>query len=426
MKYRKISTILSGLCMGLGQIYNKSYIKGILFLLVGISFIFNIENYMNGIWGIVTLGETPQMTEGFTVVQGDDSILLMLEGLIKIILLLGTATLYIYNILDARRLGKMRDEGISSKDSLYAFYDRNFVKIMLTPAGLGTIFFIVLPIVATILVAFTNYSAPNNLPPRNLVDWVGFDNFKRLVAFKAWSNTFARLGIWTIIWASASTFLNFSAGLLLALLTNKKGIKFKGMWRGIFILPYAIPAFISLLVFRILFSGIGPINMTLVNLGFDKIPFFTDPFVAKLTVLLINTWVGAPYFMIFIAGSLTNISPTLYEAAQIDGATKFQQFKNITMPILLFQIAPVMILTFAFNFNNFGAVYLLTDGNPINSSLRFAGETDILVTWLYKLTIDHQQYGMAAVISIILFAFVASVSLYQFKRTKSFTEEDMM
>lgn len=426
MKYRKISTILSGLCMGLGQIYNKSYIKGILFLLVGISFIFNIENYMNGIWGIVTLGETPQMTEGFTVVQGDDSILLMLEGLIKIILLLGTATLYIYNILDARRLGKMRDEGISSKDSLYAFYDRNFVKIMLTPAGLGTIFFIVLPIVATILVAFTNYSAPNNLPPRNLVDWVGFDNFKRLVAFKAWSNTFARLGIWTIIWASASTFLNFSAGLLLALLTNKKGIKFKGMWRGIFILPYAIPAFISLLVFRILFSGIGPINMTLVNLGFDKIPFFTDPFVAKLTVLLINTWVGAPYFMIFIAGSLTNISPTLYEAAQIDGATKFQQFKNITMPILLFQIAPVMILTFAFNFNNFGAVYLLTDGNPINSSLRFAGETDILVTWLYKLTIDHQQYGMAAVISIILFAFVASVSLYQFKRTKSFTEEDML
>jgi len=426
MKYRKISTILSGLCMGLGQIYNKSYIKGILFLLVGISFIFNIENYMNGIWGIVTLGETPQMTEGFTVVQGDDSILLMLEGLIKIILLLGTTTLYIYNILDARRLGKMRDEGISSKDSLYAFYDRNFVKIMLTPAGLGTIFFIVLPIVATILVAFTNYSAPNNLPPRNLVDWVGFDNFKRLVAFKAWSNTFARLGIWTIIWASASTFLNFSAGLLLALLTNKKGIKFKGMWRGIFILPYAIPAFISLLVFRILFSGIGPINMTLVNLGFDKIPFFTDPFVAKLTVLLINTWVGAPYFMIFIAGSLTNISPTLYEAAQIDGATKFQQFKNITMPILLFQIAPVMILTFAFNFNNFGAVYLLTDGNPINSSLRFAGETDILVTWLYKLTIDHQQYGMAAVISIILFAFVASVSLYQFKRTKSFTEEDML
>lgn len=426
MKHRKISMILSALCMGLGQLYNKSYIKGILFLLVGASFILNIGNYIDGIWGIVTLGETPQITEGFTVIQGDDSILLMLEGLIKIILLLATGALYAYNILDAKRLGKMRDEGTISKDSLYAFYDRNFVKIMLTPAALGTLFFILLPIIATVLIAFTNYSAPNNLPPRNLVDWVGFNNFRRLVAFKAWSNTFARIGIWTIIWASASTFLNFSAGLLLALLTNKKGIKFKGMWRGIFILPYAIPAFISLLVFRILFSGIGPINMTLVNLGFERIPFFTDPIIARISVLLINTWVGAPYFMIFIAGSLTNISPTLYEAARIDGATKFQQFKNITMPILLFQIAPVMILTFAFNFNNFGAVYLLTDGNPIDSSLRFAGETDILVTWLYKLTLDHQQYGMAAVISIILFVFIASISLYQFKRTKSFTEEDML
>ena len=130
--------------------------------------------------------------------------------------------------------------------------------------------------------------------------------------------------------------------------------------------------------------------------------------------------------MVLISGCLTNISSSLYEASEIDGATKWQQFTNITLPMLLFQTAPVLILSFAFNFNNFGAVYLLTGGGPVDSTLKFAGQTDILVTWLYKLTIDHQQFGMAAVISIILFTFIASISVNNFRKSKSFTEEDMI
>lgn len=429
MKHKRISVVLSTLFMGFGQLYNKAFLKGILFLLVGLSFVFNLESYLYGIWGIVTLGVTPQSMNGFEVIQGDHSVFLLLEGLIKIILLIGTLFFYIYNIVDAKRLGEARDNGekrLGIKESLHGFYDRNFVKIMLTPAFLAVTFFIALPIIATILIAFTNYSAPNFLPPKNLVDWVGFDNFKNIIRLKSWSSTFTRLALWTVVWAVGTTFLNYSVGLVLALLTNKKGIKLKGMWRGIFILPYAMPAFISLLVFRLMLNGVGPINNLLVTYGLDKIPFFTDPVLAKITVLVINTWIGAPYFMVMIAGSLTNISSSLYEAAEIDGATKFQQFKNITLPLLLFQTAPILILTFAYNFNNFGAIYLLTDGNPVNSSLKFAGDTDILVTWLYKLTLEHQQYGMAAVISIILFIFIASVSLYNFKRSKSFTEEDMI
>lgn len=429
MTYKKKSAILSILFMGLGQFYNKSFLKGILFLLVGLSFVLNIGNYTHGVWGIITLGETPQSTVGFDVIQGDHSIFLLLEGLIKIILLLGTIAVYVYNITDAWKLGDMRDKGIlktSLKDSLKAFYETNFVKIMLTPAALGTIFFILLPIIATILIAFTNYSAPNYLPPRNLVDWVGFDNFRNLIKLKSWSSTFGRLLAWTVVWAVASTFLNYGVGLFLALLTNKKGIKFKGLWRTLYILPYAMPAFISLLVFRLMFGGVGPINNLIVDMGFQKIPFFTDPILAKISVLLINTWVGAPYFMVLISGSLTNISPTLYEAAEIDGANKSQQFKNITLPMLLFQTAPVLILSFAYNFNNFGAIYLLTDGSPVNASLKYAGETDILVTWLYKLTVNQQQFGIAAVISIVLFGFIASISIYNFKRSKSFTEEDMI
>ncbi len=429
MKHKKISTVLSVLFMGLGQLYNKSFIKGILFLLVGLSFVFNIDSYMQGLWGIMTLGETPQSTIGFDVIQGDHSIFLLLEGLIKVILLLGTLVAYYYNIKDARTLGQMRDEGhlkLSFKKNIQNFYDNNFVKLMLTPAALGTIFFIILPIAATVLIAFTNYSAPNYLPPRNLVDWVGFKNFADLVKLKSWSYTFGKLAVWTLIWAVASTFLNYAVGLCLALLTNRKGIKFKGLWRTIYILPYAMPAFISLLVFRLMFNGIGPINNLIGSLGFERIPFFTHPTLAKVMVILINTWLGAPYFMVLISGSLTNISSSLYEAAEIDGATKWQQFRSITLPMLLFQTAPVLILSFAYNFNNFGAVYLLTDGSPVNSGLKFAGETDILVTWLYKLTLDHQQYGMAAVISIILFAFIASFSVYNFRKSKSFTEEDMI
>lgn len=429
MKHKKISTILSVLFMGLGQLYNKSFIKGILFLLVGLSFVFNIDSYMYGLWGIMTLGETPQSTKGFNVIQGDHSIFLLLEGLIKVILLLGTLVAYYYNIKDARKLGQMRDEGhlkLSFKKNVQNFYDNNFVKLMLTPAALAVIFFIILPIVATVLIAFTNYSAPNYLPPRNLVDWVGFQNFVNIVQLKAWRYTFFRLAVWTLIWAVASTFLNYGVGLGLALLTNRKGIKFKGVWRTIYVLPWAMPAFISLLVFRLMFNGIGPINNLIGNLGFERIPFFTDPVLAKVMVILINVWLGAPYFMVLISGSLTNISSSLYEAAEIDGATKWQQFRSITLPMLLFQTAPVLILTFAYNFNNMTAVYLLTDGNPVNSSLKFAGETDILVSWLYKLTLEQQQFGMAAVISIILFAFIASFSVYNFRKSKSFTEEDMI
>lgn len=429
MNYSKKSTILSVVFMGMGHLYNKSFIKGILFLLVGLSFMLNIQNYIDGIWGLITLGTNPQSTTGFDVVQGDHSIFLLLEGLIKIILIIATSIFYYYNIKDARALGKKRDEGhlkSTLKKNIQNFYDTNFVKIMLTPAALATIFFIVLPMVATVLIAFTNYSAPNYLPPRNLVDWIGLENFINIFKLKSWSSTFGRLAVWTVIWAVSSTFLNYVVGLGLALLTNKKGIKFQGFWRTLYILPYAMPSFISLLVFRLMFNGIGPINNLIGSWGFEKIAFFSDPTLAKVMVILINTWVGAPYFMVLISGSLTNIDSSLYEAAEIDGATKWQQFTNVTLPMLLFQTAPVLILSFAFNFNNFGAVYLLTGGGPVDSTLKFAGSTDILVTWLYKLTLDHQQYGMAAVISIVLFSFIASFSIYNFRRSKSFTEEDMI
>ncbi|OQY42872.1 MAG: sugar ABC transporter permease [Fusobacteriia bacterium 4572_74] len=429
MNREKRSILLSCLFMGLGQLYNKYFLKGIVLFIIELLYLIKMPRMIKGIWGIITLGETSQTTKGFQVIQGDHSIFLLIEGVVTIIMLFILLGLYIWNIKDAKRLGHEMDNGksyMTTKEYLTKVYDRSFVSIMLTPATLGVLFFILLPILVTVLVAFTNYSAPDHIPPRNLVDWVGFKNFIDIFELKIWSKTFIKVGSWTIVWAILSTLLNYSCGLIMALMMNRKNIKFKGFWRTIFILPYAVPAFISLLVFRLLFSGIGPVNNLIASFGFDKIPFLTDPLLAKVSLILINTWLGAPYFMVLLSGSLTNISSSIYEAAEIDGASKWVRFWKITLPLLLFQTAPVLILTFAYNFNNFGAIYLLTNGKPTNSALRYAGETDILITWIFKLTSDQSQFQMAAVISIILFIFIASFSTYQFMKSKSFTEEDMM
>ncbi|MGL5230085.1 MAG: carbohydrate ABC transporter permease [Cetobacterium sp.] len=420
----KSSMLMSALMMGLGQIYNKFFMKGFIFLIVQMIFLMNIQTIFSRIKGLITLGDTPQKMVSFKVVQGDHSIFMMVDGAIALILTLIFIGIYVYNIFDAKRcyLNKSLKRK-SLKKYLYDIYDENFIKLMLVPGAVAVIFFVILPIFITVLVAFTNYSSPNHIPPRNLVDWVGVTNFINIFKLNIWSKTFIKLGIWTMIWAVCSTLLNYGCGLILALLTSRNDVKFKKLWRTIYVLPYAIPAFVSLLVFRLMFSGVGPINNIITSLGFEKLPFFTDSLFAKVMLLLINTWLGAPYFMILISGALTNIDLAMYEAAEIDGATKWQQFKEITMPILLLQTSPVLILSFAFNFNNFSAVYLLTGGGPINSGYRYAGSTDILITWVYKLTKEQSQYNIAAVISIILFIFIASISTWNFIRSKSFKEE---
>lgn len=422
-KSEKASMLMSALMMGLGQAYNKFFLKGLVFFLVEILFITNFANILQKIKGLITLGDTPQKMMGFKIIQGDHSIFMMVDGTIALIVTLIFIGIYLFNIYDAKKSCSLEKEK-SLKKYLYNVYDKNFIKIMLLPGAIAMIFFVILPIVITVLVAFTNYSSPNHIPPRNLVDWVGFQNFINIVKMNIWSDTFIELAIWTIIWAVASTFLNYACGLILALLTSRNDIKFKGLWRTIYILPYAVPAFVSLLVFRLMFSGVGPVNNLLVSLGIERLPFFTDSLMAKVMLILINTWLGAPYFMILISGALTNIDGALYEAAEIDGATRWQQFREITLPMLLLQTAPVLVLSFAFNFNNFSAIYLLTGGGPINSAYRYAGSTDILITWVYKLTKEQSQYQIASVISIILFIFIASISTWNFMRSKSFKEEE--
>ena len=378
---------------------------------------------MTALEGFITLGDTAQHRVGFKIIHGDHSIHMLVEGVVAIFLTGAVLFVYLLNVKDAFNITPCT---MGLKQQLQAFYDQHFALIMLTPAGVAALSFIILPIIITVLVSLTNYAAPANIPPKNLVDWVGFKNFLSLLELKIWSSTLLGVGSWTVIWAVCSTVFTFGFGFVLALALSNRDIAGKRVWRVIFMLPYAIPAFVSLLVFRLLLNGIGPVNSVINDFGIESIPFLSDPVLAKVTVIIIGVWAGAPYFMLLIAGALTNIPKELYEASEVDGANRFQQFKEITLPMILHQVAPSLVMTFAFNFNNFGAVFLLTEGGPINPEYRFAGHTDILITWIYKLTLDFQQYNIAAVVSIIIFLFLSLIAIWQFRRMKSFKTDVSM
>ncbi len=427
IRHRRKAAILSALLMGVGQVYNKEWIKAIFFGVIGIVSIIAIPYFHHGLWGIITLGEVPGP-------HNDHSIVLMIQGLISILVLLILVTLYILNIRDAWKTGRLRDQGEevpAFKKYISQLWDESFPYIMLSPAVLGIMFFVLLPILFGICIAFTNYSMPHHIPPKNLVDWVGFENFINIAKMPMWSNTFLGVATWTVIFAILATTLNFFGGLFVAALINSRYVHFKKFWRSIYILPYAVPAMISQLIFRNMFNGqFGPINMALKEWGIIKnnIPWLSDPFLAKVTILIINIWLGFPYFMALMTGIMTSISKEIYEAADIDGASSRQKFNSITLPMVLYSTAPLLIMSFSFNFNNFGLIYFLTDGGPTGKypAGSGAGATDILISWVYKLTLNTQQYHMASVMSLIIFVVIGSIAAYNYTRTKSFKEEGML
>ncbi|MEC0178814.1 ABC transporter permease subunit [Paenibacillus favisporus] len=430
-RLRGKAALLSIISMGLGQIYNRQWIKGILFLLIeAFGIYYFINNLGRALWGITSLGDTPRLLVKGKWIDGDHSIFIMIQSLITLLFLLIFIVVYVMNVRDAYHTAIKRENGQvpnSFAKSIKFVMDYKFAQAFLTLPALGILFFTIMPILFMIMLAFTNYSAPNHIPPAKLVDWVGFQTFKDLVSLKTWSHTFFGVLTWTIIWAVLSTATTYLGGLLVALLINQQGIKFKGMWRTILVIPYAIPQLISLLVMRNMFNGqFGPINQYLGYFGLGGLPWLTDPFWAKVTVILVNMWVGIPVSMILIMGVLTTIPKDVYEAAEVDGASAYQKFRIVTLPMILFSTAPTLIMQFAGNINNFNMIFLLTNGNPVVGDYQYAGATDLLVTWLYKLTLDQNKYNMASAVGIIIFLIIAIFSIYNYRRTKSFKEEDMI
>lgn len=425
-------TKISYLIMGFGELLRGQWLKGIALMLCEVGFIaYMLKVGKKYLPKFTTLGTEVTKKVSRKTVYGDNSFLILLFGLLSIFVIIFFIVLWYVNIAENRAEEEILKEGKelpSNKKVFLSLFDSNFDKTLLAIPVLGVFVFTVLPIVFMICVAFTNYDK-NHQAPTNLFTWVGFENFKNLVTFgsSGFGTTFFKVLGWTLVWAFFATFIDYFLGMAVAMLINKKGIKFKKLWRTILVVTIAVPQFVSLLYVMKMFANDGLINGYLLKWGWIKqaIPFWTNPMLARITIIVINIWIGIPYMMLIATGLLMNIPEDLYESARIDGANGLQMFKSITLPYMLFVTGPFLLTQFTGNLNNFNVIYLLTQGQPQSMKLvEKAGSTDLLVTWLYKMTVNNTNYRMAAVIGIMVFVVTAVVSVVVYNMLPSVKDEE--
>jgi arabinogalactan oligomer/maltooligosaccharide transport system permease protein len=426
--------------------------------------------FTKGLWGLGSLGALvigdqyagkkialfDQVSDWLTA---DNSVNLMGNGLIAVIILLIMAFLWVLGVADAYQ-SRVEMIKTGKVETFTKFIQRVwhtlFSYIVSAPAFVAILFFTVIPFVFTFILAFTNYTYKVHLG-QGLVQWVGFHTFTFLALDPAWLLIFGQIFAWTVFWALMSSFTVFALGFINAMVVESPLVKGRKIWRALLILPWALPQLIVLMVFKNVFDTaglanqllfathlMGPVTNFLSAIGLEGHPdqpifWFTQFYngnLAKFVVVMVNLWFGAPYHMMMIIGILSAIPKDMYEAAEVDGANGFQRFRSITMPMVLSATVPALIMTFSFNFNNFGAVYFLTGGGPawnpaqIPDSMKIIasalpGQTDILISWIYKLsfTKGFEQFNVAAVYSIIIFLIVGGFSVFNMVRSKSFSEE---
>ncbi|MEJ8764672.1 sugar ABC transporter permease [Oceanobacillus sp. HCA-5259] len=413
---------------GIGQFYNKQTFKGIAFLAVFALFIYEMIVFgFAAFTGMVTLGLTP---------GEDHSLFLLIEGSLQLLLTVIFLLFYAINIYDARKVAIQIVEGKkinkTAKDILKNVYHNGFPYLFTIPAYLVMIFAIIFPVLVTIFISFTNYDF-YHIPPASLIDWVGFDNFINMFFLSSYRDTFIAVLGWTIIWTLSATTLQIAVGIFTAVVLNQKFIKFKRLFGIIFLLPWAVPAFITIMSFSNMFNdSLGAINSQVIPFINSLVPFIdlgalpwkTDPFFTKIAIILVQGWLGFPYIYVLVSGILQSIPEEQYESAKIDGAGPIQRFRHITLPTILMIAAPVFITQYTFNLNNFNMIYLFNEGGP-GSIGAGAGSTDILISWIFKLTTGTSpQYSIAAAVTLFISIFVIAIALIVFKKTKAFEMED--
>ena len=455
-------TRVSYFVMGFGQITRGSRIRGIFNLLFQIVFTaFMVLFGVKAILSVPTFGSVAQTEylypvldefgeiETYTVeyLYGDNSFTTLLIAIFGVVLT-GIAVSIWYGqinesieLQNAGRIGRKHDERQIIKD----FVGKNYHKVLLGWPTVGLVVFTIVPLIFMVLVAFTNYSSFYD-NPRYLFDWVGVYNFEQLLGVTEGGSSsqfgavFGKILIWTLIWAFFATFTNYFLGMVVAMLINKKDIKFKKLWRTCLITTIAVPSFITLMFMnKSLGSHDGTVNEILKMLHIieegNEIKFLEDQLTAKITIIVVNIWIGIPYTMLMCSGILMNIPADLYESAKIDGASPFKMYMKITLPYMLFVTGPYLISNFVGNINNFNVIYLLSGGGPqiteINgvvadpNQLYNAGHTDLLITWLYKMCMekDDKNYALASVIGIFIFIVLASISLVIYGRSSAVKNE---
>lgn len=426
--------------MGFSQLARKQIARGIALLAFEILFILYISLFgwkylaLFGTLGVTERGSY-QSASGITYyTEGDNSLLILLYSILTIFFILAFVYIWYFNVKSAYNAQLKEEAGRrleTAKEDVASLLDEQYHKTLLTVPMVGLAVFTILPIIFMVFIAFTNYDI-DHYPPNKLFTWVGWENFLTILGGGISSNstiflvTFGGVLLWTVVWAFFATFSNYILGMVVALLINKKGIRFKKLWRTVLIMTIAVPQFISLLLMSQMLGDSGFVNLTLQSWGWtdSAILFLTDGSLAKVTIIVVNIWIGIPYTMLICTGILMNIPEDLYESARIDGAGPFKAYMKITLPYMLHVTTPYLITQFIGNLNNFNVIYLLTGGAPNTSSYMYAGKTDLLITWLYKLVMDNQQYGLAAVLSILMFIITAVISLIVYNRSGSVKNEE--
>jgi arabinogalactan oligomer/maltooligosaccharide transport system permease protein len=414
---------------GLGQFYNKQTFKGIIFLGVFLLFIVELAVFgVGAIEGFITLGTTP---------REDHSLFLLIEGVLQILITFVFLVFYAAQMYDANKVAKINalnpdNVNRTAKDVLNNVFDGGFPYLLTIPAYLIMLFTIIFPVVVTLFLAFTNYNF-YNIPPANLIDWTGLETFASIFTLSSYRDTFMSVLSWTVIWTVAATTLQLIIGIFTAIVMNQPFIKGKRFFGVILLLPWAVPAFITILTFSNMFNpSIGAINEQVIPFLNSIIPFVeipalawkTDPFWTKVAIILIQGWLGYPYIYVLVTGILQSIPNDWYEAASIDGGTAMQKFRYITLPHIFAVAAPIFVTQYTGNFNNFNMIYLFNEGGP-GSVGSGAGSTDILISWIYKLTTGQSpQYNVAAAVTIIISIVVITISMFIFSRSRAFQMED--
>lgn len=427
---------------GAGYWRRKQIIKGFLVTLLEIGVI--LYTVLIGIPYISQLGTLGTVERAMVynpetmrneVNDYDNSLLILLFGVISLCGLVVAIILWMANVKNTYRLQKLAASGKhinTFKEDCISMLNDKFHFTLLAFPVLGIIVFNIMPLIVMICVAFTNYDQ-KHMPPAALFTWVGINNFKTLFTTSitaTFGYTFWKILGWTLLWAVLATLTTYFGGIILALLINNKATKLKKMWRTLFVAAISVPQFVTLLLLRNFFANNGIANTFCANIGLtgllkelgwistEYIPFLTDPTWAKITIVVINIWVGVPYLMLIATGVLMNIPEELKESAKIDGANAFQIFRKITMPYMFFITGPYLVTQFTANINNFNVIYLLTQDvyTTTNQKLAasFGKEIDLLVTWLYRLTSEQYNYKMAAVIGICVFIVCALFTLFGF------------
>lgn len=420
-------TKLSAVVFGLGNIVRKQYVKGIAMLALEIAcFVFMAINGVDYLSKLPTLGTNAggkKLVDGFWVyTEPDRSVVILLYGVATLVITAAFIGLWVMSVRSAYKSQVLLEENgkaPSFMDDVRELLDAKAHVLLMFLPTLGIAVFTVLPLIFMISMAFTSYDH-NHLV---LFHWVGFENFAKVFSNSGGTVNavlFGRVLVWALVRAFFATFLNFFFGMFVAMIINRKTTHFKGFWRACFSMSIAVPQFVSLLVMHTMLQPQGAVNRMLQTWGWidSPLPFFTNATWARVTVIVINLWVGIPYTIMQITGILQNIPADQYEAAKIDGANWWQIFTKITMPYIIF-----VLTTFTGNVNNFNVIHLLSGGDPtpLGDS---AGSTDLLITWLYKLTVDKQDYNLGAVIGIMTFVVLAIVSLITYRNSGSYKNEE--